>query len=115
VLNVTPEGKVLPCHAAETIPGLSFWTVRDHSLAEIWANSPAFAAYRGLDWMVEPCASCAVKETCRGGCRCQALALTGNPAEADPVCERSPRHPAFVQAVEALTVDTPPPVLHRQY
>ena len=24
-LNVTPSGKVLPCHAAESIPGLEFW------------------------------------------------------------------------------------------
>ena len=35
-LNVTPSGKVLPCHAAESIPELEFWNVRDHSLAEIW-------------------------------------------------------------------------------
>ena len=27
-LNVSPSGKVLPCHAAETIPGLEFWSVR---------------------------------------------------------------------------------------
>ncbi len=35
-LNVTPSGRVLPCHAAETIPGLRFWSVRDYPLAEIW-------------------------------------------------------------------------------
>jgi PqqA peptide cyclase len=29
-LNVSPSGKVLPCHAAETIPGLEFWSVREH-------------------------------------------------------------------------------------
>jgi hypothetical protein len=40
--NVTPTGKVLPFHAAESIAGLEFWSVRDHSLVEIWANSPAF-------------------------------------------------------------------------
>jgi MoaA/NifB/PqqE/SkfB family radical SAM enzyme len=34
-LNVTPAGKVLPCHAAESIAGLTFWNVRDHSLADI--------------------------------------------------------------------------------
>ncbi len=27
-LNVTPSGRVLPCHAAESIPGLEFWNVR---------------------------------------------------------------------------------------
>ena len=37
-LNVTPSGRVLPCHAAESIPGLEFWNVRDHSLAEIWSR-----------------------------------------------------------------------------
>ena len=47
-LNVTPAGKVLPCHAAESIPGLEFWSVREHSLADIWANSPAFNAFRHL-------------------------------------------------------------------
>src|SRR5688500_14691612 len=31
-LNVTPSGKVLPCHAAESIPDLEFWNVKDHSL-----------------------------------------------------------------------------------
>ncbi len=56
-LNVTPAGKVLPCHAAESIPGLEFWSVRGRSLAEIWENSPAFRAFRGTDWMQEPCAS----------------------------------------------------------
>src|SRR5215218_6660663 len=35
-LNVTPSGRVLPCHAAERIPGLAFWSVRDRALAEIW-------------------------------------------------------------------------------
>ena len=48
-LNVTPSGRVLPCHAAESIPGLEFWNVRDHSLADIWAASPAFNAFRGTD------------------------------------------------------------------
>ena len=62
-LNVTPAGKVLPCHAAESIPGLEFWSVREHSLADIWANSPAFNAFRGTAWMQEPCASCARRES----------------------------------------------------
>src|SRR6267154_1680496 len=75
-LNVTPSGKVLPCHAAESIPGLEFWNVREHSLADIWANAPAFNAFRGTAWMKEPCASCPRLDF--GGCRCQAFALTGD-------------------------------------
>ena len=91
-LNVSPSGKVLPCHAAETIPGLEFWSVRDHSLAEIWQSSPAFNAFRGTDWMKEPCASCPRRLEDFGGCRCQALALTGDARAADPVCHLSPHH-----------------------
>ncbi len=56
--NVTPTGKVLPCHAAETIPNLEFWNAREKSLGECWADSPGFNAFRGTDWMKEPCRSC---------------------------------------------------------
>ena len=34
-LNITPSGKVLPCHAAETIAHLAFDNVRDRPLEEI--------------------------------------------------------------------------------
>ena len=102
IVNVTPSGKVLPCHAAETLPGLDFWNVRDHSLAEIWASSPAFNAFRGTAWMKEPCASCARREQDFGGCRCQAFALTGDAAVADPVCHLSPAH-ELVTALSAVT------------
>ncbi len=91
-LNVTPSGKVLPCHAAETIPELEFWNVRAHSLGDIWENSPAFRAFRGTDWMREPCRSCARRDQDFGGCRCQAFALTGDARAADPVCHLSPHH-----------------------
>jgi pyrroloquinoline quinone biosynthesis protein E len=91
-LNVTPAGRVLPCHAAETIPNLVFWNVREHSLADIWQNSPAFNAFRGEDWMQEPCRTCPKRHEDFGGCRCQALALTGDARAADPVCHLSPHH-----------------------
>ena len=95
-LNVTPVGKVLPCHAAESIPELEFWSVRDHSLADIWANAPAFNAFRGTDWMREPCRSCARREIDFGGCRCQAFAITGDARAADPVCHLAPEHDKVV-------------------
>jgi pyrroloquinoline quinone biosynthesis protein E len=91
-LNVTPSGKVLPCHAAESIPGLAFWSVREHSLAEIWTSSPAFNAFRGTDYLPEPCQSCERREVDFGGCRCQAFALTGDARATDPVCQFSPHH-----------------------
>jgi pyrroloquinoline quinone biosynthesis protein E len=97
-LNVTPTGKVLPCHAAESIPGLEFWNVQERSLADIWALSPAFNAFRGTDYLPEPCASCERREVDFGGCRCQAFALTGDPKATDPVCHLSPAHGAVVEA-----------------
>jgi PqqA peptide cyclase len=96
-LNVTPSGKALPCHAAETIPDMVFWNVRNRSIEDIWTNSPAFNAFRGTDWMREPCRSCARKTIDYGGCRCQALALTGDAREADPVCHLSPHHDKVLQ------------------
>ena len=105
-LNVTPAGKVLPCHAAEVIPGLEFWNVREHSLADIWRSSPAFNAFRGSDWMQEPCRSCAMKEKDFGGCRCQAFLIAGDARAADPVCHLSPQH-ALVQELAGVAIDEP--------
>lgn len=100
-LNVTPAGKVLPCHAAEVIPGLEFWKVREHSLSEIWRASPAFSAFRGSDWMQEPCRSCERREQDFGGCRCQAFLIAGDARATDPVCHLSPRHALVSQLAEA--------------
>ena len=105
-LNVTPAGKVLPCHAAESIPDLEFWSVREHSLADIWKNSPAFNAFRGTAWMQEPCRSCVRRDIDFGGCRCQAFALTGDARATDPVCHLAPNHEAVV-ALAAVQEDTP--------
>jgi pyrroloquinoline quinone biosynthesis protein E len=105
-LNVTPVGRVLPCHAAEVIPGLEFWTVREHSLAEIWQYSPAFNAFRGTNWMPDPCASCERREQDFGGCRCQAFHLTGDARATDPVCHLAPNH-ALVAELAAAQTDEP--------
>jgi pyrroloquinoline quinone biosynthesis protein E len=105
-LNVTPSGKVLPCHAAEIIPGLEFWSVREYALADIWTGSPAFNAFRGTDWMQEPCRSCARREQDFGGCRCQAMLLAGDARATDPVCVLSPLHDQ-VAALAAVQEDVP--------
>ena len=110
-LNVTPAGKVLPCHAAESITGLEFWNVRERSLADIWANSPAFNAFRGTAWMKETCASCPRRELDFGGCRCQAFALTGDARATDPVCHLAPHH---ARIVELAAVRTDAPYVYRR-
>ncbi|WP_420133268.1 pyrroloquinoline quinone biosynthesis protein PqqE [Rhodopseudomonas sp.] len=100
--NISPSGKVLPCHAAETITGLVFDSVRGGaSIAEIWRDSEALNRYRGTGWMQEPCASCAFKQVDFGGCRCQAFALAGDAAATDPACALSPLHERIFKTAEA--------------
>ncbi len=103
-LNVTPTGRVLPCHAAETLPGLVFPTVIEASLEEIWYRSASFARFRGAAWMPEPCRSCEAREIDWGGCRCQAFALTGDAARTDPACALSPDHFLLADAREDARV-----------
>lgn len=91
-LTVAPEGTVYPCPVAAEITTMTFPSVRDHDLAWIWSESRAFQAFRGTDWMPDPCRSCVRKEVDFGGCRCQAFALTGDAARTDPVCLHSPDH-----------------------
>jgi len=99
--NISPAGKVLPCHAAESITGLEFESVRsNHSIAWIWQNSDAFNRYRGTGWMQEPCKSCEFREIDLGGCRCQAFALTGDANATDPACTFSPKHEAIFKQAE---------------
>lgn len=99
LLTVAPDGLALPCQEARVLKGLEFPNVRDHDLGWIWNESPGFRTYRGDDWMKEPCRTCDEKETDFGGCRCQAYLLTGDPANADPACSKSPHHHLVEAAV----------------
>jgi pyrroloquinoline quinone biosynthesis protein E len=114
IMNVTPSGRVLPCHAAESLPGLTFDNVRDRPLADIWLAGEAFQKYRGTDWMKEPCRSCPRKEIDFGGCRCQALALTGDAANTDPACSLSPLHQDWAKVAELESHKAPPEFVFRR-
>jgi len=114
IINVTPSGKVLPCHAAETIPGLIFDNVRDKPLAQIWLHGQAFEKFRGTEWMIEPCRSCERREIDWGGCRCQAFAMVGDAAAADPACVKSSRHKEFVALAEREAGQPPPAFVYRR-
>jgi pyrroloquinoline quinone biosynthesis protein E len=80
--------------------------VGERSLADIWANSPAFNAFRGTAWMKQPYASCPRRELDFGGCRCQAFALTGDASATDPICHLAPDH-ARVAEIAAVRTDSP--------
>ena len=100
-LTITPDGTALPCHAAGQLPGMTFPNVRNHSIEWIWNESPDFNKFRGFDWMKEPCRTCPERFKDFGGCRCQAYMLTGDAANADPVCDLSPHHQVVLDAINA--------------
>jgi len=114
IINITPSGKVLPCHAAESMPGLVFDNVRDKRLRDIWLCSQAFQKYRRTDWMREPCRSCEFREQDWGGCRCQAFAFTGEADLADPACHKSSFHSAFAKAAEQEAETAAPQFVFRR-
>lgn len=98
-LTIAPDGAALPCQEVRVIQGLEFPTVREHSLEWLWNYSPLFKKFRGDEWMKEPCRSCGEKEKDFGGCRCQAFLLTGDAANTDPACSRSPHHHVIEMAI----------------
>ena len=108
MLVIAPDGRVLPCHDAGGLP-LEFWNVAERPLAECWADAPGMNAFRGEDWMQEPCASCPERTKDFGGCRCQAFRLTGDAAATDPACALAPDHARVRDAREPGS--RPAPVL----
>jgi pyrroloquinoline quinone biosynthesis protein E len=101
-LTLRPNGDVLPCQAADQIPGATVESVRRRSLEWIWDQSPLFNRFRGLDWMQEPCRSCPRKTIDFGGCRCQAFQLTSDPYATDPVCYLAPGHTVVSEVIQAV-------------
>jgi pyrroloquinoline quinone biosynthesis protein E len=114
LIDITPTGKVLPCHACQDIPGITVDNVRDKRLADIWFQGEAFQKFRGTSWMKEPCRSCDRREIDWGGCRCQALAMTGDATEVDPACAKSPWHAEFAAIAERESHAPPPPFIYRR-
>jgi pyrroloquinoline quinone biosynthesis protein E len=114
IVVVTPSGRVLPCHAAQTLPDLAFDNVRDRPLADIWRHGSAFEAFRGVGWMKEPCRSCDRREADFGGCRCQAFAVTSDAAATDPACHLSPDHARFAALAEVESHRPPPAFIYRR-
>ncbi|XXR92173.1 pyrroloquinoline quinone biosynthesis protein PqqE [Sorangium sp. So ce406] len=113
-LHIAPDGLVLPCHAAHTIPGLRFESVRERSLAWIWREAPGMNRFRGDAWMPPPCQGCDRRGVDFGGCRCQAYHLTGDAAATDPACSLAPAHGIVEEArLRAASARTEPRYLYR--
>jgi pyrroloquinoline quinone biosynthesis protein E len=99
LMLINPAGKVLPCHAAEVLPGMAFENVRDKTLQWIWQESSSFRKFRGEEWMPGPCRSCERRSEDFGGCRCQAFLLAGDATVTDPACSLAPSHHLVEAAV----------------
>lgn len=97
-LVIAPDGAVLPCHAAHTVPGLPIEYAGRRPLADIWDHSVLFNLFRGESWMPPPCRTCDRRTIDFGGCRCQAFHLTGQAGVTDPACRWSPHHFLVEQA-----------------
>jgi PqqA peptide cyclase len=110
VLLVKPDGDVLPCHAANVLPGMKFENVQSKSLREIWQQSDAFTKYRGEQWMPEPCRDCDRRTQDFAGCRCQAFLLAHDASATDPVCSLAPAR-AIVDQIVAQVNRAAPPIL----
>ncbi len=109
LMLITPNGDVLPCHAARVIPGLRFENVKNAGVPEIWKTSEAFRKFRRQEWMPEPCKNCDRRDQDFGGCRCQALLLTGEAAATDPVCSLAPQRSnvdSILAIVNGLSTET---------
>ena len=114
-LTVAPDGTVLPCPAAGTLPGLDPPNVTRRELAWIWREARAFNAFRGESWMPVPCRGCALRTVDHGGCRCQAYALTGDATRTDPACRHAPdRHLVDAAVRDAAGTAQPPAYAYRE-
>jgi pyrroloquinoline quinone biosynthesis protein E len=94
---VNPAGYVYPMiEGADTLSDLATevqWdNVRSRALADIWRESAALNAFRGTDWLMEPCTTCEYRDECRGGSRLNAFVLTQDMRRPDPFCVLAPDH-----------------------
>lgn len=114
-LHVSPDGMILPCHAAMSIASLAFPNAKTSTLSDAWLHSEGFAKFRGTDWMQEPCSSCERKAQDFGGCRCQAFALTGDASATDPACTLSPKHELIADLKKRVPTSRQKPIVLRHH
>lgn len=80
LLAIKSEGGSSPC---------SFWPTPGPVAQDAWQTDPTLARFRAYRAAVpEPCASCAYRSACRGGCRIVAQHLGGDAFAPDPECPK---------------------------
>ena len=82
LLVIMPNGDVYPCRRLPIRVGNVF----EQSLETIYRESPLLAQLREVEWVPAGCEPCGYRRQCRGGLRCLAYAVTGDPFGRDPGC-----------------------------
>ena len=82
LVTVMPDGSVFPCRRLPISAGNLF----DTTLTRIYFDSELFKNLRDPSQSCAGCEDCSQQSRCRGGLRCLAYALTGDPFQADPGC-----------------------------
>ena len=84
LITVDEMGRIMPCRRMPILCGNVFET----TLRDAYFEHPVFRELRDPAIPLA-CLSCAHRETCRGGAKCQAYAQTGHFHYADPGCPRT--------------------------
>ena len=85
-ISLSHDGNVFPCHMLH-LPEYNAGNIRQHSLSDIYKNSPILLKSRKLNITRENCRECPVRLICGGSCRARALYLSGDLDSADEFCE----------------------------
>jgi radical SAM protein with 4Fe4S-binding SPASM domain len=82
LLTLLPNGDLLPCRRLPIRVG----NVLETPLRELYRDHPTLRALRQPNLNIKGCEPCSFRHTCRGGLRCLAYAVRGDPFTSDPGC-----------------------------
>lgn len=86
LLTLRPNGDLLPCRRLPIRVG----NILETPLRELYRENAILRALRDPQPKIKGCEPCSFKHTCRGGLRCLAFAVTGDPFTKDPGCWLGP-------------------------
>jgi radical SAM protein with 4Fe4S-binding SPASM domain len=82
LLTLRPNGDLLPCRRLPIRVG----NILETPLRELYRENPILRSLRDPHEKIKGCEPCSFKHTCRGGLRCLAFAVNGDPFTKDPGC-----------------------------
>ena len=82
LLTILPDGGLVPCRRLPIRVG----NLREQSLERLYQESKLFRKLRDPEGGSPGCEDCSYVRLCRGGLRCLAYAIHGDPFRADPGC-----------------------------